>query len=182
MKLAFLPALILMVGCQSTTTATPPIADHLASPSPTIVATAVPAHIDVCHRNGITYCAINPLVTQDTVERSICTNGWTKLIRPAQSYTDNLKRLQLTQFASQHPSDINWNLQGTEEDHRLPLELGGAPSDANNLSPEEPASPNAKDTDETQFKRLVCNGKVGLPTAQVQFIAKWLGPYPTYIK
>ena len=62
----------------------------------------------------------------------------------------------------------------------MPLELGGAPSDPINLSPESPASPNPKDGDETRLKTQVCNGQLTLAQAQGQLVAKWLAAYPGY--
>jgi len=117
---------------------------------------------------------VNPAVTQDTIGSTICKAGWTKTVRPPVSYTDALKHQQMQQF----------HLPGTpadfEEDHRLSLSLGGAPRDPMNLSPELGISPNPKDADELAYNRLVCSHRLALVAAQVQFIAKWLAPYPDY--
>src|SRR5256885_9038407 len=66
----------------------------------------------------------NPDVTQSTIGSTICVSGWTATIRPPSSYTTNLKNQQKIIYGE---ADIpNSDL---EEDHLVPLELGGAPRD-----------------------------------------------------
>jgi hypothetical protein len=62
----------------------------------------------------------------------------------------------------------------------MPLELGGAPSDPHNLSPEYPGSPNPKDADEDQLNHDVCRGRLTLLQAQEQLVHDWLAPWPWY--
>jgi hypothetical protein len=69
--------------------------------------------------------AVNHTVTQ----RWICEHG-TRTIRPPESYTNELKRTQI--FALHLPGSPS----DYEEDHLIPLSLGGAPFDARNLWPE----------------------------------------------
>ena len=67
-----------------------------------------------------------------------------------------------------------------EEDHLLPLDLGGAPRDPRNLWP-EPRNGLAgrvasdKDADEAAAVRRVCSGTLTLDEARAQFLATW-GP------
>ena len=177
-------ALVLLAGCGSTTQPGPsPSPGPTPSPgqSPAASPTAAPA--DVCHVGGVTYCVLNPAVTQGTIRQTICVAGWTKTIRPPVNYTDTLKRQQIAAFASRHPNDPNWTTGGTEEDHRMPLDLGGDPRDSGNLSPEEPPSPNPKDHDEADLggsQGRVCRGEMTLAQAQQQMVSTWLGPYPDY--
>jgi hypothetical protein len=130
---------------------------------------------DPCHIGAVTYCALNPAVTQATIAMTICAGGWTATVRPPSSYTSSLKVEQLAAFgyADQNPRDY-------EEDHRVPLELGGAPRDTSNLSPERGASPNPKDSAENAARADVCAGRVTLRQEQVAFIGAWLAPYPGY--
>jgi hypothetical protein len=154
-----------------------------ASPSPDVPAAATPSlspttsilPADPCHAGAITYCAFNPAVTQATIATTICASGWTATVRPPSSYTSSLKVEQLTAFgyADQNPRDY-------EEDHRVPLELGGAPRDTSNLSPERGASPNPKDSAENTARADVCAGRITLQQEQVAFVATWLAPYPGY--
>jgi hypothetical protein len=174
-----LPALALAVlaltGCAGVAVGPALPAAGAASPPP-----AASSGQDLCHAAGVTYCALNPAVTQATIAQTICVHGWTATVRPSVSYTDSLKRQQLAQFASQHAGDARWTTRGTEEDHRMPLELGGAPSDSSNLSPEEPASPNPKDQDETSLRDQVCAGQLSLTAAQTQLRDRWLLAWPGY--
>ena len=135
-----------------------------------------PAPSDPC-QSGLV-CAVNPAVTQATIRATICVSGWTATIRPSTSYTSQLKTQQMLQL----------HLLGTgtdyEEDHRLPLELGGHPSDPHNLTPELRRSGGGKaeikDHDENAAKASVCSGSKTLAQAQAEFIAKWLKPWPGY--
>jgi hypothetical protein len=135
--------------------------------------------VDACHSGAVTYCVLNPAVTQATIGQTICVSGWTGTVRPPSSYTDNLKRSQLSSLANLHTGDSEWTTSGTEEDHRLPLELGGSPSDTLNLSPEQHRFSHAKDADENRFKQMVCSG-TPLATAQADFVNKWLQGWPGY--
>jgi hypothetical protein len=166
MRLLIVLPVLLLAACSSASTAT----THY-SPS---------AVFDVCHQASITYCTMNLQVTQATIGKTICVRGWTKTVRPPASYTEALKRQQIQEFASLHPGDANWTLKGTEEDHRLPLELGGSPKDQHNLSPEEGASSNPKDQDESTINRQVCSGHLTLAQGQAQLVARWLGGWPAY--
>lgn len=136
---------------------------------------------DPCTINGQVYCVLNPDVTQSTIKSTICVSGWTATIRPPVSYTNPLKAQQLAKYAYLHPNDPNWTMAGTEEDHRVPLELGGAPSDPNNLSPEDHPGSFTKDAAENKAKSDVCNGRLTLIEAQTVFIKTYLDPYPGYI-
>lgn len=149
------------------------ISPSLATPSLSPMTSPLPA--DPCHAGGITYCALNPAVTQATIASTICVSGWTATVRPPSSYTSSLKVEQLAAFgyADQNPRDY-------EEDHRVPLELGGAPRDTSNLSPELGGSPNPKDSAENSARADVCAGRVTLQQEQVAFVARWLAPYPRY--
>ena len=143
------------------------------TPSPSSTTSPVPA--DPCHVGAVTYCALNSAVTQATIATTICVSGWTATVRPPSSYTSSLKVEQLAAFgyADQNPRDY-------EEDHRVPLELGGAPRDSSNLSPELGSSPNPKDSAENSARADVCAGRVTLQQEQVVFVARWLARYPGY--
>lgn len=101
--------------------------------------------------------ALNPDVTQATIAATICTHGWTKTVRPPVAYTNALKRKQLPAGAS---------MKDYQEDHLIPLELGGAPSDVRNLWPVPWTTVRAKDQEGHRLKRLVCKGEMSLPEAQ----------------
>lgn len=113
----------------------------------------------------------NPAVTQATIGQTICVRGWTATIRPPASYTTDLKRRQMVQQYGESGS-----LAGYEEDHLIPLEAGGNPTDPKNLWPEprtgtRPAS--AKDQAENQAREAVCSGRETLSAAQAQILSDW---------
>ena len=145
-----------------------------SAPSPTAQGSAGPAPADACHVASVTYCVLNPDVTQATIHQTICVSGWTATVRPPESYTESLKRQQIAS------EGLPGGMSSYEEDHRMPLELGGAPSDAMNLSPESPASPNPKDRAETQLREQVCAGTLTLAAAQQELVAQWLAAWPGY--
>ena len=133
-----------------------------------------PTPVDLCHQNGITYCVLNPAVTQATIDSTICVSGWTATVRPPVSYTEALKASQIA------AEGLPGGLSAYEEDHRMPLELGGSPADPHNLSPEPPPSPNPKDSDENSLNSQVCDGQLTLAQAQQQMVTKWLLAWPGY--
>ena len=53
-----------------------------------------------------------------------------------------------------------------EEDHFIPLELGGAPKNPKNLWPEPHSQSTLSDPLETQLKRKVCSGLLTLKKAR----------------
>ncbi|MFE0026098.1 hypothetical protein [Amycolatopsis sp. NPDC059021] len=115
--------------------------------------------------------ATNPDVTQGTIGSTICVSGWTSTIRPPTSYTNGLKRQGIADYGY---SDTN--LADYEEDHFLPLELGGAPKDPKNLWPEPHSGDQnsySKDSVENAVKKAVCAGKVTLGDAQHAMLTNW---------
>lgn len=176
-----LAAVFVLAACDGGTVAT----DVSPSPDVSVVAsasrqpepspTASPLPDDPCHAGTVTYCALNPSVTQATIASTICVSGWTATVRPPSSYTSALK---VQQIAAEHLADTN--PADYEEDHRVPLELGGAPSDPFNLSPELHPGSSAKDTAENAARADVCAGRATLKAEQAAFVAAWLTPYPGY--
>jgi hypothetical protein len=112
--------------------------------------------------------AIDPQVTQDNIDQTICKTGYTKTVRPPVSYTNKLKRQQIADYGY---SDKN--LQDYEEDHLISLELGGNPTDPKNLWPEPGASPNPKDKIENLCNKKVCSRQITLEQAQREIATNW---------
>jgi len=109
---------------------------------------------------AITPGALNPAVRQGTISRTICVKGWTKTVRPPVSYTNALKIQQMVAYEeTASPSAY-------EEDHFIPLELGGAPKNPKNLWPEPHSQSTLSDPLETQLKRKVCSGLLTLKKAR----------------
>lgn len=128
----------------------------------------------VCHIKGVlpdpvcTPGVINPNVTQADIKTTICKTGWTATIRPPQSYTGPLKIQSIKNYGY---SDTN--TKHYEEDHFIPLELGGSPTDVKNLWAEPSPSPNPKDNVENILRSRVCNGVISLHDAQQKIITDW---------
>ncbi|QRP42960.1 hypothetical protein [Amycolatopsis sp. FDAARGOS 1241] len=83
-------------------------------------------------------------------------SGWTDTVRPSTSYTNLLKVQGIADYGY---SDTN--LADDEEDHLVPLELGGSPKDPGNLWPEPYSgtqTAHTKDGTDTKLKNAVCAG------------------------
>jgi hypothetical protein len=115
---------------------------------------------------------INPDVTNDNLQTTICKSGYTQTIRPPVSYTNKLKKQQIVDYGYQ---DIK--MGDYEEDHFISLELGGSPSDPKNLWPEPHASYNEKDKVENYLHSEICSGKITLLEAQEEITKNWYTIY-----
>lgn len=146
----------------------PASAARASSPAPGEAVVA-----DPCHQGAAVYCVLNPAVTEDTIRSTICVSGWTATVRPPTSYTEPLKLRQMVTEGLPGPASAY------EEDHRVPLELGGSPADAQNLSPEAHPGSYAKDAAENAARAQVCGGS-DLRNVQAAFVKRWLAPYPGY--
>ncbi|MFL6078059.1 MAG: hypothetical protein ACJ73S_32235 [Mycobacteriales bacterium] len=121
--------------------------------------------------------AYNPDVTQSTIGKTICVSGWTSTVRPPTSYTDPLKVQQIGEYGYSDTSTSDY-----EEDHLVPLELGGAPRDPANLWPEPHAAYDGftssdKDRLENKLKSEVCAGTLTLSTARGEIATDWTAAY-----
>lgn len=111
-------------------------------------------------------------VIQANIQQTICVSGYTKTVRPSVSYTDNLKKQQMAEYGDTD-SPANY-----EEDHLIPLEVGGNPTDPKNLWPEpRNTSPSANDKDgfENYLHQKVCSGQTSLEEAQGEISTDWAG-------
>jgi hypothetical protein len=125
--------------------------------------------------------AINPDVTQDNLQSTICNSGWsTKSERPPSEYTTRLKAEQIRELGFADTA-----LRDYEEDHLIPLELGGSPQDTRNLWPEAyktsigDGGARYKDKVENYLHEQVCAGSVPLAEAQAEIASDW---YAVYVK
>ncbi len=115
---------------------------------------------------------IDPLVTQDNIDTTICHSGYTKTVRPSASYTNSLKKQQIIDYGYQ---DTNMSIY--EEDHLISLELGGSPKDPKNLWPEPGHSFNEKDKVENYLHSQICSGQITLLKAQQDIVKNWYEIY-----
>jgi hypothetical protein len=110
---------------------------------------------------------LDPRVTQANIQRTICAIGWTATVRPPVSVTEPEKRASLAAYGATGP------VSAYEYDHFVPLELGGAVNDPRNLWPEPGASPNPKDTVESNLGSEVCAGRMTLAGARRAIVSDW---------
>jgi hypothetical protein len=118
--------------------------------------------------------AADPRVTQDNIQTTICVTGYTAKVRPSSLYTRLLKLRQIKEYAytDSNPADY-------EEDHLIPLELGGHPTDPKNLWPEPLTGPYAatkKDGLENSLRTKVCAELMTLAAAQAAIAINWESP------
>jgi hypothetical protein len=125
--------------------------------------------------------ALNPSVTQETAAATICIRGWTRTVRPPPEVTRTLKREQIRGWGY-----ADRRLNHYEEDHLVPIGLGGAPADPRNLWP-EPRDPadgwgaDRKDELEAVLNRLVCEGRLPLAEAQAAIARDWIAAYRRFV-
>ena len=111
--------------------------------------------------------ALNPAVTQATISKTICLAGWTDTVRPPESVTEQEKAASIAAYGD------TGSLGDYEEDHFVPLELGGATNDPRDLWPEPGASPNPKDAVEDTLREKVCAGQLSLAHSQREIVSNW---------
>jgi hypothetical protein len=147
------------------------------SPAAAFVRSPTSPPASECHSvNGLpdpicTPGVADPLVTQANILTTICVSGYTTKVRPSSRYTDALKQQQIKAYGY-----ADANLADYEEDHLIPLELGGHPTDPRNLWPEPltgtyPAA--KKDGIENSLNTKVCAGLVTLAGAQAAIAKNW---------
>jgi hypothetical protein len=150
-----------------------------ARPDPSKLEQARIGPKDIYPNASLTPGATDADIAQDTIQDTICNPHWsTRSIRPPVHYTDQLKREQLSEYgyADTNPRDY-------EEDHLIPLELGGNPTDPKNLWPEPyvtsiaDGGAHAKDHVESYLHRQVCDGALTLGEAQQEIASDWYGVY-----
>lgn len=125
--------------------------------------------------------AINPAATQDNLASTVCKAGWATSTRPPSAYTGALKVAQIIEYgyADRNPTHY-------QEDHLVPLELGGAPRDPRNMwpQPNEVTLPDGtaigskeKDDLEDELHRQVCAGTMLLDDAQRAMARDWIAAW-----
>jgi hypothetical protein len=105
---------------------------------------------------------------------TICAFGYSRSVRPPESYTEPLKLRQMRAY------NLPGRARDYEEDHLVPLSIGGAPRDPANLWPEPRSGPyNAgqKDELESWAARTACAGRIPLARLQHEMAADWRALY-----
>ncbi len=155
---------------------------HRTNEAPTLQSRLGPSDIypDPVRTPGVA----NIDITQDNIGETICNPDWsTKSIRPAAHYTNRLKREQLAQSGAPDTDPRDY-----EEDHLIPLEIGGNPTDPRNLWPEPyhtsiaDGGAHAKDRVENYLHEQVCAHRMSLAEAQKEIAIDWYRVYVTSVR
>src|ERR1039457_6625231 len=128
---------------------------------------------------SLTPGAITQEITQQNIHQTVCIKGYTKTIRPPTNYTNKLKKRQLREYGYNDRNPKHY-----EEDHLIPLSIGGNPRDPQNLWPEPRKSEwNAAKKDDLEFTlyRMVCDGKISLNEAQAEIASNWIEAWKRYV-
>ena len=105
---------------------------------------------------------------------TICASGYSRSVRPPESFTEPLKLHQMRAY------DLPGSPRDYEEDHLVPLSIGGAPRDPRNLWPEPRSGANnaeQKDQLETWAARMACSRRIPLGRLQRAMASDWLALY-----
>lgn len=127
---------------------------------------------------SLTPGVINPNVTQSNIAETVCVKGWTKTIRPPANYTSKLKKSQIREYGYEDTNPKHY-----EEDHLIPLSVGGHPTDPRNLWPEPRHiewGAERKDQLEYAMYKAVCRREVPLVEAQRAFATDWIAAFKQY--
>ncbi len=127
----------------------------------------------------ITPGAIDHHITQANIQQTVCQKGYTKTVRPPAYFTNKLKKSQIRRYGYPDQDPRHY-----EEDHLIPLNIGGAPDDPRNLWPQARNSQwNAARKDDLEFKlyKQVCEGRVSLVDAQKVYTTDWIAGYKKYV-
>jgi hypothetical protein len=153
--------------------------------TPTALGSTSSTHV-VMPNAGLTPGVPSGDVTPANIASTICVAGYTsgrrlddgRTVRPPEAYTNALKLQQLVRYgySDRSPGDY-------EEDHLIPLEVGGDGYAAGNLWPEPYAGEGArvKDQLENRLHQLVCSDQLGLRTAQQAIAGNWYAAYERYV-
>jgi hypothetical protein len=111
---------------------------------------------------------LNPAVTQESIQETICLIGWTRSVRPPSAYTRRVKQELLRDLNLAAESASQYEL-----DHRIPLCLGGAPFERVNLELQPWDEAPEKDRKEACLARAVCAGRLTLDEARERIWRDW---------
>lgn len=104
----------------------------------------------------------------------ICAYDYSRSVRPPEGYTEPLKLRQMRAYG------LPGSPREYEEDHLIPLSIGGAPRDPANLWPEPRNGPNnaeEKDQLETWLARMACTRRIPLARLQQEMARDWIALY-----
>ena len=128
---------------------------------------------------ALTPGAIDPAVTQNNIQSTVCVRGYTDKVRPDKKYTNRLKHEQIQQYRYADRDVRNYEL-----DHLIPLNIGGNPSDPKNLWPQSRQGEwSAEQKNDLEFVvyKMVCHGEISLHEAQQRMAKDWIEAYQAWV-
>ena len=156
----FLLAVLLLAGCAS-----PQIQSQPSGTRPSVVEDRCVEH------DGLPDRRCTPGAFRSGLSlATICAFGYSRTLRPPESFTEPLKLRQIRAYS------LPGSPRAYEEDHLVPLSIGGAPGDPRNLWPEPRSGPNnaeQKDQLETWAARMACAGHIPLGRLQREMASNW---------
>ena len=167
-RLTILGLVIVIVACAPQGALRSPPASSQQTPA----TTTAPNPIDIpCVQTSHGCIALNPDVTEATIEQTICVSGYTKSVRPGTTYTNGIKA-KLLREAGEGSS----RMAAYELDHLIPLAVGGHPRKLSNfmLQPwDGDNSATEKDRLEVRLQHRVCRHEMDLAAAQHCIAENW---------
>ena len=127
----------------------------------------------------ITPGAVDPAITSQNLQSTVCVRGYTATVRPDKRVTNRLKREQIRQYRYSDTDPRNY-----EQDHLIPLSIGGNPSDPRNMWPQPRSGEwSAEQKNDLEFVvyRMVCNGDIDLAQAQEKIARDWTAAYQAWV-
>jgi len=128
---------------------------------------------------SLTPGAVDPSVTPHNLQSTVCVKGYTARVRPDKRVTNQLKREQMRQYRY-----ADANPQHYEEDHLIPLNIGGSPTDPKNLWPQPREGEwGAEQKNDLEFVvyKMVCQGELPLALAQQRISRNWIEAYQAWV-
>lgn len=124
---------------------------------------------------ALTPGATDPRITQRNIKETICSPLYLAEAQPAATYANRVKIIQIARYGYARADPAMY-----EEDHFIPVELGGDPDAPSNMWP-EPTSPapgsHEKDQVEASLNEQVCSGSMSLTAAQQAILNDWMAIY-----
>jgi hypothetical protein len=130
---------------------------------------------------ALTPGSVNPNVTEENLDSTVCLRGWTATVRPPSAYTSALKLAQILEYGYADRSPSHY-----QEDHLVALEIGGAARDPRNLWPEPndvrlpdgtSVGSSEKDGLEDYLHAAVCARAIPLAEAQRAMASDWIAAW-----
>ena len=119
--------------------------------------------------------ALNPDVSQSTIQQTICVKGYSSTVRPSTTYTNPIKFRLMRQDGIPQSDKSEWAL-----DHRIPISLGGHPRKLENLQLLTAKENSRKSRIEVKLLCYVCVGQIPLSQAQQEIAGGWREAYRRY--